>query len=319
MRKIIPILFLLAIALPATAENVYVNQIFKERIALPTSAFFVSSVTPEFTVTTLMNGAVISSVTSSNLAFTLEGNASYGALVHYLSYTPTAEGLLEFSFKGIDLVNGGILEWTDRYIVQQPYSVIGGWIANATTEINANETKIDTMQGNITTLITDTGTTIPANIITARNQIGNWVKNATDLVVVNAAKIDAASAVGVLTRMDTGTTIPALIHSATAGLHILDATMLFSNTDMDTNDVWGAGASAIIRNCSASAGGMADYSSILINQFSDGSYEVSCYDYRIEGTNTVRKEYINRAYSWAEVLVIIRRATPDQLESHYGL
>lgn len=213
--------------------------------------------------------------------------------------------------------------------IAQVQQVAGGWIANVSSEVNQNESKIDIVDTVVDGISVNTGTTIPGAITTSQNNIiaeigivngnvntartitGGWIKSVSDIVVPYGPTLS-----DILT--DTGTTIPAQIISMVSANQIVGATMLFSNLDISTGDIW-VPADPIIRNCSASLGGSQDYSSILINQFDDGSYELSVYDYRLEGTDTVKRRYVFTAATWNDVLAIIRRSTPDGLESHYGL
>ena len=53
-------------------------------------------------------------------------------------------------------------------------TIIGDPMDMATeTNVNANETKIDTMQGNVTSILEDTGTTIPGTITTIQTDLDN--------------------------------------------------------------------------------------------------------------------------------------------------
>jgi len=58
------------------------------------------------------------------------------------------------------------------------------------TEVNANETKIDTMQGNVTDILTDTGTTIPGTISTLQTD-STAIKAKTDNLPSGIAKNEA--------------------------------------------------------------------------------------------------------------------------------
>lgn len=206
MRRLSYVVLGLILIGSAEADNIYKGQVFRERIALPTSEFFISSATPEFTVTTLMNGVVVSEASASQLMFTLEGNYTFGVLVHYREYTPMQEGLLEFSFKGLDPDSGNILEWTDKYtVVDQNNTVVGGWIASAST--NLNELRV----------------ALPAIVQNASPPlVGGWVASVSSKVLINEASLNTIdnnldTALTNISDVLTGTGTTLLIHGVGLG------------------------------------------------------------------------------------------------------